>query len=90
MSYIIDTASPAPGPLLKGKAGSGVGREADGSTGSLVLMLCNPPGLRGALVVTAWIFKVPAFNFGFIAAYFIPLVLCYLITTEGGNPRIRD
>lgn len=32
MSYIIDTASPAPGPLLKGRAGSGVGKEADGST----------------------------------------------------------
>lgn len=59
-------------------------------TGGLVLMLCNPPGLRWALVITAWIFIVPGFNFGFIAAYFIPLVLFYLITTKGGNPRIGD
>lgn len=66
MSYIIDAASPAPGPLLKGKAGSGQG--GDGSTDPLdwgegaCLEAWHPPptlppspAVEGSVVVTAWI-----------------------------------
>ena len=75
---------PAPGPLLKGKAGSGVGGEAmvpqNCQAGGLALMFSNPSGLRGS-GGNSLDFKAPGFDFGFIAAYSTPLVLNYLITT---------
>ena len=85
MSYIIDAASPAPGPLLKGKAGSGQG--GDGSTDPLdwgegglsggLASSSHPatiPSCRGLRGGNSLDLKVQGFDFVFLTP-FTPLVL---------------